>query len=388
MTLEPHRARALLAAAFGVLFWLLPAAAAAQDDVALTMARERFKEGVAYFDKKEFEKARVAFLQAYALKKHPAVLLNLAQSELRSGRAADAANHLAQFLREHQEATEDERDGAEVALLAAKTQVGELKLDVDTPDADVYVDGELFGRAPLPDPIYLEPGQHTIEARKDGRVVKTEVRASAATPASASLRFASAEAPAPPRRGPDPAMDEDAREQDDEVGGRQAFFPWLGQSPMAMVGVGLTGVGLASGIAFALSAESSYDAANTVAGKIEEVALRDGKSQTKGACVDPDAWLSMTPNYNDPAKRAPRVEEYERNCQKYRDNVDSGDEFKTFAIASFAVAGAAALGTAIYYIVDSSGKAPAKESARRPARFTLVPVYQSGFAGAFVSGKF
>ena len=41
------------AALLGVLL-LLPTAARAQDDVTLTMARERFKEGVAYFDKKDF----------------------------------------------------------------------------------------------------------------------------------------------------------------------------------------------------------------------------------------------------------------------------------------------------------------------------------------------
>ncbi len=68
------------------------------------MARERFKEGVAFFDKKEYDKARVAFLQAYALKKHPAVLLNLAQSELRSSHEAEAAKHFVAYLRESKDA--------------------------------------------------------------------------------------------------------------------------------------------------------------------------------------------------------------------------------------------------------------------------------------------
>ena len=137
------------AALLGALV-LLPAPALAQDDVTLTMARERFKEGVGYFDKKDFAKARVAFLQAYALKKHPAVLLNLAQSELRSGHEADAAKHFAQYLREHQDATEAERQGADTGLTAAKALVGEVALDVDATGAEVYVDGDLEGQAPLP----------------------------------------------------------------------------------------------------------------------------------------------------------------------------------------------------------------------------------------------
>ena len=78
-----------------------PVARADEDPTTTAAARERFKEGVAYFDKKDFEKARAAFLQAYALKKHPAVLLNLAQSEVRSGHERDEMRivHLAHLVR-------------------------------------------------------------------------------------------------------------------------------------------------------------------------------------------------------------------------------------------------------------------------------------------------
>ena len=57
----------------------------AQGDEATTKAaRARFLEGVEFYDKKQYEAARAAFLQAYALRKHPSVLLNLAQSSLRA----------------------------------------------------------------------------------------------------------------------------------------------------------------------------------------------------------------------------------------------------------------------------------------------------------------
>ena len=90
----------------------LPRLAAAQEDATIEAARERFREGVTYFDNREFERARLAFVQAYALKPHPAVLLNLAQSELRSGHEAEAATHFARYLREHAEATEEQRAAA------------------------------------------------------------------------------------------------------------------------------------------------------------------------------------------------------------------------------------------------------------------------------------
>src|SRR5579862_8601780 len=89
--------------AMSLLLALAPAATAAPcwaqgaDDATTTTARARFKEGVEFFDKGDFEQARAAFLQAYALKKHPAVLLNLAWSCLKSGHPLEAQKYFEQF---------------------------------------------------------------------------------------------------------------------------------------------------------------------------------------------------------------------------------------------------------------------------------------------------
>jgi len=39
------------------------------EDATTVVARARFKEGVEFYDKGDFERARASFLQAYALKK-------------------------------------------------------------------------------------------------------------------------------------------------------------------------------------------------------------------------------------------------------------------------------------------------------------------------------
>ena len=65
----------------------------------------------------------------------------------------------------------------------------------------------------------------------------------------------------------------------------------------------------------------------------------------------------------------------------------SGDTFKTLAIVSFAVAGAAAVGTVVYYIIDSK-KADSSASRAPKRRVMVLPVYQSGFAGGLISGTF
>lgn len=379
---------------------VVPAPARAQDDVTLSMARERFKEGVAYFDKKDFAKARVAFLQAYALKKHPAVLLNLAQSELRSGHEADAAKHFAQYLREHKDATDAERQGAETGLTAAKALVGELTLDVDATGAEVYVDGDLEGQAPLPGAIYLTAGSHEIQARKDGKTTTGQVNAIAGQSNSLSLTFARTGAPttAPAGAGTpapaEPGSEEPAPPPEEASSSRQGFFPWLTHTPGAMVGVGLFGAGAIGGGAFAFGAKSSYNAADSIATAIAKQAKEvDLKNNDKiGACSNPENWLQ---NYTDnpkhdiyavPANRETRAAQYKRNCDKYTSNVKAGDTFKTLAIVSFAVAGAAAVGTIVYYFVDSK-KTESSASANR-RRIVVLPAYQPGFAGGLVSGTF
>ena len=55
---------------------LLPAPTLAQDDVTLTMARERFKEGVAYFDKGDYPRAIDDYTEALRIKPTDADALN------------------------------------------------------------------------------------------------------------------------------------------------------------------------------------------------------------------------------------------------------------------------------------------------------------------------
>ena len=386
------------AALLGALLFV-PAPAFAQDDVTLSMARERFKEGVGYFDKKDFAKARVAFLQAYALKKHPAVLLNLAQSELRSGHEADAAKHFAQYLREHKDATEGERQGAEAGLTAAKALVAEVTLDIDGTGAEIYVDGDLEGQAPLAGSVYLTPGTHELQARKDGKTVSSTVNATAGQSTRVRLSLAKPAKPiAPPTGGSDGPPPEGSVE-DPVVEGpstpRRGFFPWLAHTPGAIVGVGVVGAGVIGGSVFAGVSKSSYSAADSVAAGIEKQAVEVDLKNTgrRGACTDPANWLQFQTDspkkelYADASNRQARAAQYEKNCDKYTSNVKSGDTFKTLAIVSFAVAGAAAVGTVVYYIVDSK-KADSSASRTPQRRVMVLPIYQSGFAGGLISGTF
>jgi hypothetical protein len=137
-------------------------AQAPAEDATTSMARARFKEGVEFYDKGEYEQARASFLQAYALKKHPAVLLNLAWSCLKSGHAMEAEKYFRQFLAEGKDITDKQRADANDGLKQARSKLGSIEVSA-VPGTEVTVDGEKVGTTPLTDPVSVEAGAHTVK---------------------------------------------------------------------------------------------------------------------------------------------------------------------------------------------------------------------------------
>lgn len=370
----------------------------AEDDATLAMARERFREGVQYFDQELYDKARAAFLQAYALRPHPVVLLNLAQSELRSGYEADAAKHFAEVLRERGSVSEGERRIAETGLASAKTVVAEIALSVDEDGAEIVVDGNREGLSPLPGPIYLAPGTHTITARKGDREDSVELTVRAGQSGTTTLRLAATTSPGRQTQRSSPAAEPATRavpespgamlppdDEDEDEPRRQGFFAWAASSPAAWIGGGLTLAGIAGGIGFGLAAKSNYDSADSVIRRIREEAAKDGIPTTTGLCLDPRTALDgATMLTIDPDTRASH---YEHACAIVRDNTDTGDSYRTLAIVSGAVAGVAAVGTVVLYLVERP-TSTADASARRGPTARLVPWLGPGERGLSIVGEF
>ena len=395
------RVRSLLCLTLSCLTLLsaLPALAAPADETTVAMARERFKEGVAFFDKKEYDKARVAFLQAYALKKHPAVLLNLAQSELRSSHEAEAAKHFAAYLRESKDASDSERQAAEAGLNATKAMVAEVTVNVDEGGAEVFVDSSSEGVSPLSGAVYVAPGSHSIEARKGGKSSATQINAVAGRQLTANLDFAPK-----PVRAAEPAVVAEPSEASEpppepeapvEPGaGRKPFFKWLVGSPVGVVGLGLTGVGLGVGVGGALASNHSYNNADSIANQIKKYAAADSSQaspDTSSLCSDPQSWLTQRgylTNMKTP-DLATRVGEYKNACAKYPDNVNSGDTLKTVATVGFIVGGVAAVGTIVYYFIDPNAReSNVKDARAQRRRLAIVPTVGPAHSGLTVMGSF
>jgi hypothetical protein len=364
--------------------------ARADDDGTTTAAaRERFKEGVSYFDQKQYEKARAAFLQAYALKKHPAVLLNLAQSELRSNHERDAAQHFAEYLREATEASAPEHEAAQSGLATAKASIAEITVTTE-PDADVSTDGTLQGLAPLPGPNYLEPGMHTLQAKKGERVATQSVSAKAGESREIRLRLATESTPvaaAKPATSPAstpenqattaPASEETPAPHTDH--GREPFFHWLLTKPAGVISGSTTILLTGGAIGFAIASSASYSNADDIAQQINDRAQQDG-IPTRGICVDPNAVLG-------PGNEA-EAARFKDACQHRQDAVDKGDSFKTVATVAGIGAGVMAVTTGVLYFVTADRGSETGSARARPGIAAVVPWFGSQSGGVSVSGRF
>lgn len=378
---------------------VFPAGAAFADDAMTEMARQRFQEGVKFFDQKKYEEARAAFLQAYALKRHPAVLLNLAQSELRANRHADAARHFAQYLRDNPSASSLEKQDAETGLAEARAKAGRVLVSVNATGADVFVDDELIGKAPLSEPVDVSAGEHRVEARLGdqsaaisvvapaGRVTEaklivgaTQAPAIAPTP-SPSQPVPGAEQPPPPVEAapvgePAPFMGPfDAYSpppQGDSglsysTAGREPFIPWVLHQPIAWATLGVTVVGAGVGIYGMTSANLAASRADDLTIKIQqEWASTPGDQERR-----PDGKVCGGAN---PFKK------YESACQKLQGALDDESNGKTIAVVGAVTAGVGVVATTVAYLMTS------KKSAPPPVAIT--PVYGPDVAGLSVMGSF
>lgn len=209
----------------------------------LAAARARFAEGLKLYDAGKYEEARVAFVQAYALKKHPTVLFDLAQASLKSGRPLEALRALEQWLKEAPDAPAAKRARAERGIAEAKRQLG--RIEVIAPDgAEVTVDGRSAGRMPL-DPIWVAPGSHTVKiATSEAETTESvtlEMAGSAtvrlAKPATAKKIVATTAPPAPSDPGAAPEAPD-------------LFSPPASLAPSYVAGaIGLAGFGAAAVLA-------------------------------------------------------------------------------------------------------------------------------------------
>ncbi len=138
---------------------------APEDTAGVASVSQLYNQGVEAAKKNDWPKAYESFLAAWKIKEHYQIAANLGRAEIKIGKHRYADEHLAYFLREAKGVSADDRKKAQELLNEAKQHVGTLIIKVNRPSAEVVIDGQVVGMAPLSREIYVDPGSHTVDAR-------------------------------------------------------------------------------------------------------------------------------------------------------------------------------------------------------------------------------
>ncbi len=126
-------------------------------------AQTSYRLGLALFDRQQYRPALDAFQQAYRLSPAFRILYNIAIVDVALADAAAASTAFRRYLEEGGDKIEPARIAQVKSQLASlEPRTGTLSLIVDTPNASVLVDRVEVGHTPLPLPLRLNPGSHSI----------------------------------------------------------------------------------------------------------------------------------------------------------------------------------------------------------------------------------
>lgn len=353
-------------------------------------ARARFKEGVDFYDKGQYENARLAFLQAYALKKHPAVLLNLAQSSAKAGHHLEAAKAFQQFLRESTSVSAQQRQDAEGGLAEVRQKLGRIEIIAPAGTEITLDEKEKLGTAPFNEPIDVEAGSHSLRSSSE------TVRVSPNAGQKVQARFGGGVAPivpvtpppiTPPPSNPPPS---EPLTPPPETGRGKPLPMWP-----AYVGIGVAGVGLGLTIIFAAFKADSQSKADAVASSIREAALKprpptypngydgdgDGRADAKGICTSTDATIQK---------------DFGNACKTLKENNDKVDTNATLANVGIGVLVVGAVFTAAWFIAvpiinrnrERAGLGPINPPVLRPYAAPKTATNPASEGGLILSGSF
>lgn len=284
-------------------------------------ARQTFKEGIEAFDRRDFEAARVAFLQTFALKPSvPVVRRNLGLAEIYSGHYLDGARRLARVIHTTGEGTAEDRARMLDSLKKAEAHLERLTIEVNVDGADIAVDEADLGSSPLPFVWYVAPGAYRVRVSKPGFAEFAQTRVARAGGIQ-HLRVAltpEAEPSAAPLEPPPAAALDTAKPAGPS--------PWL-----IAAGAVVTGGGLAAGVGFSLGASRNSRKVDRLGYEIESMSPP----------VDCTAPLPQ--------------------CSELSSAARTHDRQLAWAVASFVAAGVAGVGTLVYALV-AADDAPSSET--------------------------
>lgn len=143
-------------------------------------AKGLLSEGSALYKKGDYASALAKFEAAYAAYPSPKLWFNIGQANRDLGRPVEAVDAFEKFLTLAADASPDTNEAARSSVTELRKELGQLRIECETPDAEISIDGKSVGRTPLPKAILVTPGRHQVTAVHTGTasaVESTEVGA-------------------------------------------------------------------------------------------------------------------------------------------------------------------------------------------------------------------
>ncbi|WP_437595800.1 hypothetical protein WMF28_24805 [Sorangium sp. So ce590] len=317
-----------------------------QVDAMSRAARDLFAKGEEAWMQGKYDQCHAWFLAAWSLRPHRQIAGNLAACEIKVGRYRDAAEHLAFLMRPTPDGKTAPLSQEHRALLDnALAKIAVVQIEAE-PGTTVVLDGKIVGQAPLSTPLYLVPGEHTLEGRSaSGPVEKHSTRFDPGTQRTIALQPRAPRAAAPPQAAPPPVAPVAPPPPDTRV-----------RDGVVIGGLALGGAAIAAGVVLAIVSSSKSEDANDARHSI----AKDGGIN---AC-------------NDPAFRA--------RCDALTDAKFAERTTRNLAVASFVTASAALGGAAIASVLWPVGT-PRAEASRG---VHIAPAVTAQSAGLTIGGAF
>lgn len=159
---------------FTVLTTLLLTTAALADKN-VDEARVRFKRGTEFYDEGNYRGALVEFERAHQALPNYKMLYNIGQVYLQLLDYARAQDAFSRYLKEGgSDLGSSRRDEVNRELERLKTRVGRIAV-VTADGAEVLIDDESVGMAPLSAPVSANTGRHKVTVNPPGRAAITRV---------------------------------------------------------------------------------------------------------------------------------------------------------------------------------------------------------------------
>ncbi|MEY2933407.1 MAG: hypothetical protein RL033_4156 [Pseudomonadota bacterium] len=290
-------------------------------------AAAAFRAGIAAFDRQDFEAARVAFLQTYALKPEAVVVRrNLGLAEIYSGYYLDGARRLARVLHTTAEGSAEDRARMLQSLKLAEAHLERISVEVAQQGAQIHIDGVDLGSSPLPIFWYVLPGPYRVRVDKPGFVGYAESRLARAGSAQQLRVVLQPVVTKPaPVSVPVPAPPPSVPLQPPELGPN----PWL-----LLTGGALTAGALAAGAVFSIKAAGSEDRAAQLRAELRSF-----------SCNTPDVF----------------------RCDELMEATHRHDRQVRVAFASFIGAGVTGAATLLYGLLAGGGEGPAAAEGEQSA---------------------